>query len=92
MNEYLFKPSNHLTFETVQTDSRRLLKLLHKQRNLTGIRFDLAQVEHCDSTGLALLIEAKRLCKQRKINFVMENMSESLCGLAEFCGVDTVLT
>lgn len=91
MAEYIFKPSNILTFETVQADNQRLLKLLEKQNEVTEIRFDMSQVGHCDSTGLALLIEAKRLCNQNQISFVMENISESLSGLAMFCGVDTVL-
>ena len=91
MTEYVFQPSNVLTFETVQADTKRLLKLLGQHRLVSSIRFNLSNVSHCDSTGLALLIEAKRLCNQQNIAFVMENMSESLKGLAEFCGVDTVL-
>jgi len=92
MTDYVFKPSNVLTFETVQADNQRLLKLLNSDATMTGIRFDLAEVTHCDSTGLALFIEAKRLCNQQKITFVMENMSECLDGLAEFCGVDAMLS
>ena len=91
MTDYVFEPSTVLTFETVQDDSQRFLKMLRSQQDMTGIRFDLSKVTHCDSTGLALLIEAKRLCKQKKISFEMENVSESLGGLAEFCGVETVL-
>ncbi len=92
MVDYVFKPSNVLTFETVQADSKRLSKVLGNQQNVTCIRFNLADVTHCDSTGLALLIEAKRLCNRRKLSFVMENMSDSLSGLAEFCEVDRVLS
>lgn len=90
MTEYIFRPSSELTFETVQKDSQRLTRLLSR-REVTGIRFNLSAVTHCDSTGLALLIEAKRLCNKRQILFTMDNMSESLIGLAKFCGVDTVL-
>lgn len=92
MVDYVFKPSNVLTFETVQADSRRLHKLLNSHQNVTCIRFDLAEVKHCDSTGLALLIEAKRLCNRRKLSFILEHMSDSLSGLAEFCEVDKVLS
>ena len=92
MTDYVFTPSNILTFETVHADSVRLLKLLRQNREVTSIRFNLSNVVHCDSTGLALLIEAKRLCNQRNILFVMDHISESLSGLAEFCGVDTLLS
>ncbi len=90
MAEYIFKPSNVLTFETVQADTLRLNKLL-SNRELTGIRMNLSDVTHCDSTGLALLIEAKRLCKHQNISFAMDNMSDSLIGLAKFCELDVVL-
>lgn len=92
MTDYVFQPSSNLTFETVEVDSKRLLKMLRTHRDMTGIRFNLSKVTHCDSTGLALLIEAKRLCKRNKIAFAMDHISETLGGLAQFCGVDAVLT
>jgi len=91
MNDYVFQPSSILTFETVQADSRRLLTLLRENQDITGIRFDLSDVTHCDSTGLALFIEAKRACIQHNIPFSMENIPESIDSLAQFCGVDVVL-
>jgi phospholipid transport system transporter-binding protein len=90
LTNYIFKPVNVLTFETVESDSQRLSKLLSR-RELTELRINLSDVIHCDSTGLALLIEAKRLCTKRKIRFALDHMSDSLLGLAKFCGVDTVL-
>ncbi len=90
MSVYTFEPSNTLTFETVQANHRRLSKLL-ATREVAGICINLLAVKHCDSTGLALLIEAKRLCEQRNLTFSLDNMSDSLSGLAKFCGVDTVL-
>ena len=92
MTDYVFQPSTYLTFETVEVDNKRLLKMLRTHRDITGIRFNLSKVTHCDSTGLALLIEAKRLCKRNKIAFVMDHISETLDGLVQFCGVDTVLS
>jgi phospholipid transport system transporter-binding protein len=91
MNDLVFYPSNVLTFETVQSDNSRLLKLLGQEPGVSGIRLNLLNVTHCDSTGLALLIETKRLCKQYKKTFVMENMSDAVQALAEFCGVDVIL-
>ena len=91
MNDYVFHPSTVLTFETVHADTQRLLKLLKSHSDITGIRFDLSNVTHCDSTGLALFIEAKRACNQFNITFAMENIPESIDSLAQFCGVDRVL-
>ncbi len=86
----VFKPSNELTFHTVQADRERLLKYLQDE-TLTGLRFDLSQVTHCDSAGLALLIEAKRLCRYYKKPFAIDEMSKEIHALAEFCGVEPIL-
>ena len=91
MVDYVFKPASVLTYETVETDSRRLKKIIDAHQGMTCLRLNLSDVTHCDSTGLALLIEAKRLCNQLNLSFVMESMSDSIRGLAEFCEVDKVL-
>jgi phospholipid transport system transporter-binding protein len=88
--EQAFKPSHELTFETVQLDSQRLLKLL-RETTTTGIRLDLCEVVQCDSAGLALLIEAKRLCKQHGKSLIIEGIPNVISALAEFCGVETML-
>lgn len=86
----LFKPSHELTFDTVQRDNDRLLMLL-RDNKIESIRFDLGDVALCDSAGLALLIEAKRLCKQYDKALTIEVMPKSISALAEFCGVDAML-
>lgn len=91
MVDYVFKPSDVLTFDTVQANNCRLQKVLNQRADVHSIRVDLSEVTRCDSTGLALLIEIKRLCNQKNMAFAMDHMSESLSGLAEFCGVDSVL-
>lgn len=90
MNEQLYKPSRELTFDTVRVDSQRLLKLLQDE-STACVRLDLHDVVQCDSAGLALLIEAKRLCKQYHKILVIEGMSKGIYALAEFCGVDALL-
>ena len=52
---------------------------------------DLSEVEHCDSAGLALLIEASKLCKQRKKIFESDRSFSRTQSLAEFCGVKSIL-
>lgn len=90
LSEILFKPSSDLSFNTVQSDGKRLLTLLHDNQTTT-IRLDLCDVTYCDSAGLALLIEARRLCMQFDKKLMIERMPKTISALAEFCGVDTIL-
>ncbi len=90
MSEQVFKPASELTFNTVQADNQRLLKLL-KDHKTTSIRLALDEVKQCDSAGLALLIEAKRLCKQHQKPLTIVGMSKNIAALAEFCGVEAIL-
>ncbi len=90
MGEQLFIPSNQLTFDTVQSDSKRLHKLL-SDNSTNAIRLDLQNVTQCDSAGLALIIEAKRLCKQQNKALDIVGVSQPISALAEFCGVEGIL-
>lgn len=89
-DEQIFKPSSSLTFDTVQLNVKRLLQLLH-DTSTKIIRLDLQGVTECDSAGLALLIEIKRLCHQYNKSLLIEKMPNSIASMAEFCGVDAVL-
>ncbi|MDP3561868.1 MAG: STAS domain-containing protein [Legionellaceae bacterium] len=91
MSDMHFKPSEELTFETVEKDRARLILSL-KNSKISSLCFDLSQVKHCDSAGLALLIEAKRLCKEYKKIFSIDEMPKEVYALAEFCGVKTILS
>lgn len=79
-----------MTFATVQTDCDRLHLYCQKHKG-TALSLDLSKVEHCDSAGLALLIEAKRLGAEQKKDCIIEGVPKSVKALAEFCGVDTLL-
>ncbi|CDZ78705.1 anti-anti-sigma factor [Legionella massiliensis] len=85
-----FKPSQDMTFETVQADCQRLIKFCHKSKD-SDLRVDLSEVTHCDSAGLALLIEARRLCNAQKKTCIITGMPKMILALAEFCGVDGML-
>ena len=90
MQAQLFKPAQRMTFETVQADCQRLHKFCHENQNMV-LNIDVSEVSHCDSAGLALLIEARRLSSaQNKICKII-GMSKSIQALAEFCGVDEML-
>lgn len=86
-----FKPSLNLTFSTVSMDRERLIACLH-QPHVAGIYFDLSQVEKCNSAGLALLIEAKRLCLFYQKTFSIDTLSSVVADLVEFCGVKSILS
>lgn len=90
MNAHVFEPSSKLTFNTVELDRKRLLKHLQSP-GINDLRLDLSGVLRCDSAGLALLIEAKRLCRRFNKSFEIVGMPSTIHDLAEFCGVDVIL-
>lgn len=90
MTTQAFIPSSYMIFTTVEKDWRSLLEYC---RNLgkADLRIDLGNVSHCDSAGLAFLIEAKRLAREHKKSCQIEGMTKGIQALAEFCGVDKML-
>lgn len=91
MHQDSFKPSNELTFATVLPDSKRLAHFV-RDNQAESLRLDLHDVVLCDSAGLALLIEAKRLCRQYNKTLAIEGMSNTIDALAKFCGVEAMLS
>ena len=91
MSEQIFKPSHDLIFDTVNSDSLRLNKML-KDNNTTSICLDLSDVRVCDSAGLALLIEAQRLSRKYDKILTIKQISKQIIALAKFCGVENMLT
>lgn len=91
MDKQSFVPKDILTFETVQADSVRLIQWLQKNK-FKNVRLDLSNVVQCDSAGLALLIEAKRLCLKHCKILTIEGMPKVISAWAKFCGVETILT
>ena len=90
VTQQALQPSTRLTFDTVESDRKRLLKHVQLPA-VKNVCLDLSQVEQCDSAGLALLIELKRLCMQFDKPFKIEGMPSAIHDLAEFCGVDMIL-
>lgn len=85
-----FKPGAELTFKSVVSIRASLFKALMDSK---GDQFclDLSDVRLCDSAGLALLIEASKLCKQKSKIFKVVGISSETQSLAEFCGVKSIL-
>lgn len=85
-----FIPSDVLTFDTVSPDLARFA--LHLERHpKTTLVLNLEYVKHCDSAGLALLIQARRLCQEKQSTLRIKGMSQALLDLATFCDVDKLL-
>ena len=57
----------------------------------TTLVLNLEHVTHCDSAGLALLIQARRLCQEKQSVLRIEGMSQAILDLATFCDVDKLL-
>ncbi|MCL9683462.1 STAS domain-containing protein [Legionella maioricensis] len=85
-----FKPGPLLTFQSVISVRAKLYKALMEDPS-DRFCLDLSEVTHCDSAGLALLIEASKLCKQNNKIFEVIGISPETQSLAEFCGVKSIL-
>jgi phospholipid transport system transporter-binding protein len=85
-----FQPSNELTFYTAPENIEALIVFLNRL-NTDKLHLDLSAVTLCDSAGLALLIEAKRLCRQKNKTLIIQNMPKAINALAVFCGVSDII-
>lgn len=90
MQNKTFKPGLELTFKSVVSVRASLFKALLAEPG-DVFCLDLSEVKHCDSAGLALLIEARKLCKQRNKVLNVIGVSPETQSLAEFCGVKSIL-
>lgn len=85
-----FKPGKELTFNTAHVERAALFEALMAYAG-DVFCLDLSEVGHCDSAGLALLIEARKLCLRANKQFVVTGMPNQMLSLAEFCGVKPIL-
>lgn len=90
MDGTCFRPTNELTFDTVIANRANFYADLLKD-NSGILCLDLESVVHCDSAGLAFLVEAKKLCKKHNKNLQLMGMASKTKSLAEFCGLEVVL-
>ncbi|KTD06475.1 anti-anti-sigma factor [Legionella gratiana] len=90
MNKVYFKPEVDLTFKSVVEVRAKLCHAFMEDKS-DLFTLDLSNVRHCDSAGLALLIEARRLCKKNQKAFEVIGMPAETRSLAEFCGVKSIL-
>ena len=89
MKTITFHPAEQLTFATAESEHQRFLTCLNQAALHDQCRIDLRGVTHCDSAGLALLIEAKRVCNQHQISLEVCDMPDFMRFLAEFSNIDS---
>lgn len=85
-----FKPQTDLTFKSVIAVRTQLYQTLMVDSN-SRLSLDLSEVKRCDSAGMALLIEVRKMCKQNNKGLEIIGMSTDTQALAEFCGVKDIL-
>ena len=84
------RSAGELTFDTVQSDLRRLLAFI-RGVDAPAVYIELSSVTVCDSAGLAMLLELKRLSAHENKRILFNGLPRCIEGLAEFCGVDLLL-
>lgn len=90
MDSIQFKFPSKVTFKTVAEVRSGFHEFLI-DKHTKKISLDLSDVVHCDSAGLALLIEAQKLCKKNSKALEIIGMSPETQSLADFCGVKNIL-
>ncbi len=76
-----------LTFDTVAANARRFMQMMHHQTQ-TDVVVDASDVTACDSAGLALLLEVRRVCKAQLCSLTIEGLRQNMLDLATFYHVD----
>jgi phospholipid transport system transporter-binding protein len=83
-----FQVSGDMTFETTRkllADSKALFQ------EVKDLNLDLAEVEHVDSAGLALLLEWVSQAKEKGGKISLKGTPESLLAIARLCQLDSTL-
>jgi len=79
----------HLTMETVPLLQKQITKLSTQFKD--PLTIDLAQTDHNDTAGLALLINLKAELIKVKVAIVIDNAPESLKKLSRLSDADKIL-
>ena len=90
MTAHVFRPASAITFASVEQERSRFLAYC-RERQDDLITVDLETIEQCDSAGLALLIEVKRIAKVAGRSSQIINMPQETRALAEFYGISDLL-
>jgi phospholipid transport system transporter-binding protein len=78
-----------LSFLNARAALKTLGDVMNEERG--DVLLDLGEVTRADSAGLALLIEAMRLARQRELRLRLRNLPAQVEALAVVSGVDAML-
>ncbi len=82
--------TNNLTINTVQLVHDRLLSRI-KNNQVATVVVDLSKVEHCDTSGIAMLIDIKKQCHKYSKNLQLIKIPQKITELARFYEVDEII-
>lgn len=77
-----------LCFHTVSFISSKASKLISLQQEVV---FDFEKLKHCDSAGIALLIQWKKLARQHNSQLKFINVTSQMQNLINLMGLNKVL-
>lgn len=82
-----FQLHRELSFQTVDEEYQKLVDFIERNSS-NAISFDLSNVKICDSAGLALMLEAKKLSIQKNKKFSYNGVPKKVSKLARFSGIE----
>ncbi len=80
-----------LTLDNANAIAKQLDDSVERRVQGATLDIDLSNVTHCDSAGVAALIEAKRHAKQKDCHITYRNIPPQLHDLADFLKVKEIL-
>lgn len=85
MNEFIF--NERLTLTTVCEQRLSLRHFIEHNAEEMPMVLNLSLVQHSDSAGLALMIEALRFARQLKKEILFKAVPEQMISMMRFCNV-----
>ncbi|MCC5791096.1 MAG: STAS domain-containing protein [Legionellaceae bacterium] len=87
----VFMPGETISFDTVEKEHRRLRQFISALGE-QALTVDLSGIKQCDSAGLALILEAKRLANKAQKECFYQAIPDPVLKLARFCGIETIFS
>jgi len=88
--QHALELSGGLIFDTVLANRKIIANALRKCSH-SSLILDLKGVKQCDSAGLALMIDLKRLARRQNSQISFINLPKQMKALADFCSVSSIL-
>lgn len=85
-----YKLSKNLTFNTVENERNKLIAFIENKEH-DRICLDLGELSICDSAGLALIFDIKKLCHRLGKHLHIQAIPEDAQNLAAFYDVQDLL-